>query len=332
MALLHKLNKKAKTEINTGFGANASDYGGRFVNKDGRPNIKKIGVVFLERTSWYHAMLAISGWKFLGIIFAFYIAVNLFFAGIYFWAGIENLNGITVGTTTLEKFGEAFFFSAQTFTTVGYGHVSPSGFLVSAIASAEALTGLLSLALAAGLFYGRFSKPTAYLKFSENAIIAPYKDITAFMIRLAPFKNTALTDAEAKETKGKIVEEKGKSVNKIFPIELEIDKENALTLNWTIVHPITEDSPLYGFTKEDFENTHGEFLIFIKAFDDMFSNTVVARSSYTFKEIVYGAKFNPMYHRNEAGSVTILDLEKLNSFTEVDISERNKTAGKAVSN
>jgi hypothetical protein len=332
MALLHKLNKKAKTEINTGFGANASDYGGRFVNKDGRPNIKKIGVGFLERTSWYHSMLAISGWKFLGIIFAFYIAVNLFFAGIYFWAGIENLNGITVGTTTLEQFGEAFFFSAQTFTTVGYGHVSPSGFLVSAIASAEALTGLLSLALAAGLFYGRFSKPTAYLKFSENAIIAPYKDITAFMIRLAPFKNTALTDAEAKVTLGMIVEENGKSVNKFFPLELEFAKANALTLNWTIVHPITEDSPLYGFTKEDFENTHGEFLIFIKAFDDMFSNTVVARSSYTFKEIVYGAKFNPMYHRNEAGSVTILDLEKLNSFTEVDISERNKTAGKAVSN
>lgn len=332
MALLHKLNKKAKTEINTGFGANASDYGGRFVNKDGQPNIKKIGVGFLERTSWYHAMLAISGWKFLGIIFAFYIAVNLFFAGIYFWSGIENLNGITVGTTTLQQFGEAFFFSAQTFTTVGYGHVSPSGFLVSAIAAAEALTGLLSLALAAGLFYGRFSKPTAYLKFSDNAIIAPYKDITAFMIRLAPFKNTTLTDAEAKLTLGMIVEENGKSVNKFFPLELEFAKANALTLNWTIVHPITEDSPLYGFTNEDFENTHGEFLVFIKAFDDMFSNTVVARSSYTFKEIVYGAKFVPMYHRNEDGSVTILDLEKLNSFTEVDISERNKTADKAVSN
>jgi Inward rectifier potassium channel C-terminal domain/Ion channel len=332
MALLHKLNKKAKTEINTGFGANASDYGGRFVNKDGQPNIKKIGVGFLERTSWYHAMLAMSGWKFLGIIFAFYIAVNLFFAGIYFWAGIENLNGITVGTTTLQQFGEAFFFSAQTFTTVGYGHVSPSGFLVSAIAAAEALTGLLSLALAAGLFYGRFSKPTAYLKFSDNAIIAPYKDITAFMIRLAPFKNTTLTDAEAKLTLGMIVEENGKSVNKFFPLELEFAKANALTLNWTIVHPITEESPLYAFTKEDFENTKGEFLVFVKAFDDMFSNTVVARSSYTFREIVYGAKFIPMYHRNEDGSVTILDLEKLNSFTEVDISERNKTTGKAVSN
>jgi Inward rectifier potassium channel C-terminal domain/Ion channel len=330
MALLRKLNIKAKTEINTGFGANASDYGGRFVNKNGQPNIEKKGVSFLERTSWYHAMLAMSGWRFLGLIFAFYIVVNLIFACIYYWAGIENLNGITVGTTTLQQFGEAFFFSAQTFTTVGYGHVSPSGFLVSAIAAAEALTGLLSLALAAGLFYGRFSKPTAYLKFSENALIAPYKNITAFMLRLAPFKNTALTDAEAKLTLGMMVEENGKMVNKFFPLVLEFDKANALTLNWTIVHPITEESPFYNFTKEDFENGRGEILVFIKAFDDMFSNTVVARSSYTFKEIIYGAKYIPMYHRNEEGSATILDLQKLNSFIDVDITFTIANANKAV--
>jgi len=318
MALLRKLNTKAKTEINTGFGTNASSYGGRFVNKNGQPNIKKKGVGFLERTSWYHSMLALPGWKFISLIFSFYIIVNFVFAGIYCVAGVEHLNGIT-GNNNLEKFEGAFFFSIQTFTTVGYGHVSPSGFLVSAVAAIEALTGLLSLALATGLFYGRFSKPVAYLKFSENAVIAPYKDITALMIRIAPFKNTTLTDAEAKLTLGMAVEEHGKIVNKFFNLDLEFSKANALTLNWTIVHPITEDSPFYGFTKEDFENTSGEILVFVKAFDDMFSNTVVARSSYTFREIVYGARFVPMYYRNEESNSTVLDLEKLNSFTEADI-------------
>jgi inward rectifier potassium channel len=330
MALLHKLNTKAKTELNTGFGSNASDYGGRFVNKDGQPNIRKKGVSFFERTSWYHSMLALPGWKFILLIFSFYIIVNFFFAGIYYIAGVEHLKGIN-GDTNLQKFGEAFFFSIQTFTTVGYGHVSPSGFLVSAIAAIEALTGLLSLALATGLFYGRFSKPVAYLKFSGNAVIAPYKDITALMIRIAPFKNTTLTDAEAKLTLGMSVEENGKTVNKFFPMELEFAKANALTLNWTIVHPITEDSPFYGFSKEDFENTTGEILVFIKAFDDMFSNTVVARSSYTFKEIVYGAKFLPMYYRNTESNATILDLEKLNSFTSADIAVQHQ-ASKAVHN
>ncbi len=318
MSLLRKLNTKAKIEINTGFGTNTSDYGGRFVNKSGQANVKKIGVNFLERISWYHAMLAMPRWKFLFIIFAFYVIVNFLFACIYYFVGVQHLSGMNT-TNEVEKFGEAFFFSTQTFTTVGYGRISPTGFVTSAIAASEALIGLLSFALATGLLYGRFSKPTAYLKFSNNAIIAPYKDITALMLRSAPFKNTTLTDAEAKLTLGMAVEENGKMVNRFFPLELEYTKVNALTLSWTIVHPITEESPLYGFTKEDFENNRGEILVFIKAFDDMFSNTVVARSSYTFKEIIYGVKFIPMYHQNEEANATILDLQKLNSFVTAEI-------------
>jgi hypothetical protein len=331
MALLRKLNTKAKTEINTGFGANAADYGGRFVNKNGQPNIIKKGVNFWERISWYHAMLALPRWKFLFLVFAFFIIANIIFACIYYFIGVEHLSGMNTGSE-LQKFGEAFFFSAQTFTTVGYGRISPSGFLTSTIAAFEALIGLLTFALATGLFYGRFSKPTAYLKFSGNAIIAPFKNGTALMLRIAPFKNTTLTDAEAKVTLGMAVEENGKSTNKFFPLQLEYHNVNALTLSWTIVHPITEESPLYGFSKEDFENTRGEILIFIKAFDDMFSNTVVARSSYTFREIIYGAKFIPMYHRNNDADATILDLEKLNSLVDAEITVTNYSADKAINN
>ncbi|HNU88786.1 MAG TPA: ion channel [Ferruginibacter sp.] len=319
MALLHKINAKAKTQSNTGFGTNASDYGGRFVNKDGRPNIEIGGVNLLDRISWYHTMLALPRWKFLSILLLFYILINFLFAAIYYLIGVENLNGIS-SQTEWGKFGSAYFFSAQTFTTVGYGHISPNGFLTSSIAAGEALTGLLSFAIATGLFYGRFSKPTAYLKFSENAIIAPYKDITALMLRLAPYKkDTTLTDAEARVTLGMTIEENGKMVNKFFPLELEIERANILTLNWTIVHPITENSPLYNFTAEDYANSNGEILVFIKAFDDMFSNTVVDRSSYTLREVVAGAKFVPMYHRNSTGKKTVLDLAKLNAFTEADI-------------
>ena len=71
MSLLRKLNAKAKTEINTGFGTNTSDYGGRFVNKNGQANVEKRGVNILERISWYHAMLAMPRWKFLFLIFAY---------------------------------------------------------------------------------------------------------------------------------------------------------------------------------------------------------------------------------------------------------------------
>ncbi|MEP7163604.1 MAG: ion channel [Ferruginibacter sp.] len=318
MAFLKKINTKAKTASNTGFGDNASSYGGRFLNKSGQANIRKTGIGFFEKYSWFHSMLALSWFRFFLVVLIFYILVNLLFAVVYYLLGVQHLAGMSTNTE-LEKFGEAFFFSAQTFTTVGYGRISPTGFATSAIAAIQALVGLLSFAVATGLMYGRFSKPTAYLKFSHNAIIAPYRGITALMVRVAPFKNTTLTEAEARLTLGMMIEDNGRQVNRFFPLEMELEKVNALTLSWTLVHPITENSPIYGYSKADYQHTSGEVIVFIKAFDDMFSNTVVVRSSYTFNEIVYGAVFNPMYYRDENNSSTVLNLDKLNDYREVSL-------------
>lgn len=319
MALLRKINTKAKAEINTGFGTNTSDYGGRFVNKNGMPNIEKSGIGYFERISWYHSLLQMSRWKFLFLIFAFFILANLMFAILYLIIGVEHLNGLNAHNSW-EQFAEAFFFSAQTFTTVGYGRINPTNVVSSAAASFEALFGLLSFALATGLFYARFSKPKAFLRFSENAVLAPFKDGVAIMMRMASYKNNNLTEAQANLTAGLILEENGKPVNKFFQLDLEYSRVNALSLSWTVVHPINSESPFYKFSADDFAGTRGELILYVKAFDDMFSNSVVARTSYTFSELVIGAKFIPMYHRDELNSSTKLDLGKLNSHVPADIS------------
>jgi inward rectifier potassium channel len=324
MAKIRKINSRVKPEINTGFGVNSSDYGGRFLNKNGRANIEKSGLGFLERVSWYHTMLLMPRWKFFSTILLFYICVNIFFATVYFIIGVDSLGEIP-SPSTLTDFAESFFFSTQTFTTVGYGRISPIGFLSSSIASFEALLGLLSFALATGLLYGRFARPVAYLRFSHNALISPYKDINALMMRVAPFKNTNLIDASANVTLGIEVEENGISVNKFYQLQLEFNTINSLSLNWTIVHPITEKSPLYNFTKNDFENIKGEIIVFIKAFDDMFSNTVVARTSYVFGEVEYGAKFLPMYERDNSGNKTVIYLDKINSFKPANLNSSPAT-------
>lgn len=85
------------------------------------------------------------------------------------------------------------------------------------------------------------------------------------------------------------------------------------------MHPITEDSPLFTLTESDFKNTIGEILIFIKAFDDMYSATVVRRTSYCFDEVIYGAKFLPMFSKNTDNTKTILHLEDLNKFEFVSL-------------
>jgi inward rectifier potassium channel len=263
-------------------------------------------------------------WKFFLLIFSGYIFINLIFAGIYYLIGVEHLGGIEKGSP-LHNFSEVFFFSTQTYTTVGYGRIHPTGFAASTVATLEAFVGLLSFALATGLFYGRFSRPRAYIRFSENALIAPYQDGTALMFRLAPYKNNSLSELKVEVMLAMQVEENGNWRNRFYDLTLEYDTLTSLALSWTVVHPITDKSPLYGFTEQDLKNTKLEVLVFIKAFDEVFSNTVMTRYSYISNEIVWGAKFNMMFHPNANSSKTILDLQKLNDFNKVTLPETQVT-------
>jgi inward rectifier potassium channel len=254
--------------------------------------------------------------KFMLVILSFFIGINLFFALIYMAIGVDHLGGL-VATTLGEKFGEAFFFSAQTFTTVGYGRINPIGFLASTVAAIEALIGLLSFALATGLLYGRFARPRAYIHFSKNTLIAPFRDGRALMLRMVPYTKNHLTEVEAKVTLAIQVEVDGVRKNQFFTLPLDISKANTLSMNWTLVHVINENSPLYKLSYADLEAAKAELLVFVQGFDESFSSTVVTRSSYTWNEFVFGAKFVPMYNPSNDGSITVLHLNKLSDYETV---------------
>jgi inward rectifier potassium channel len=309
MALL----KRFATDPTTGFGTNSNQSGGRFYQKDGTPNVIRKGLNFFDQLSWYHTMLSMSRWKFWLSLVLVYLSINLIFAIIYYLLGPEHFGGIHEGSE-LQNFAECFFFSCQTFTTVGYGRISPTGITASAVAAFEAFAGIISFALATGLFYGRFSKPRSFLKFSNKALIAPYKEGSALMFRTAPYKKIHLSEAEVRLTIAMRVENNGEVKNEFYPLPVEFAKVNALVLNWTIVHPINEESPLYGLSIDDLQEAKAELLVFVKAYDEGFSNTVVARTSYSWDEFIEGAKFKPMYHSNKEGTATILDFDKLNDY------------------
>jgi inward rectifier potassium channel len=319
MALSKHFNKQAKIENETGLGTNSNLNAGRFFNKDGKANIQVGGMGFLERINWFYALLNMPRWKFTLLVLLFFIVTNFIFALVYLAIGIEHLGGM-VATTHAEKIGEAFFFSAQTFTTVGYGRINPIGFAASVTAAFEALCGLMSFALATGLLYGRFAKPKAFIRYSKNAIFAPFGDGTALMFRMVPFTKNHLVNVEAKVTVAMRIMEDGQIKNRFYNAALDIAKANALTANWNLVHAINEDSPLYNLTKEDIENASLEIISFVQGFDESFSNTVVSRTSYTADELVYGAKFLPMYGPTADGKSTILHLDKLDDYEPAKIS------------
>ncbi|MFZ9388217.1 MAG: ion channel [Chitinophagaceae bacterium] len=317
MAILKKL-RNLRPVANSGFSINSRNTAGRFINRDGRANVIKRGGGILNRNSWYHTLLEMNRNRFLLLLLLFYIGINMIFAGIYYLIGIDHLAGVNTGSD-LKNFSEVFFFSAQTFTTVGYGRISPVGFAASAVSTFEAFLGLLSFAIATGLFYGRFSRPQAFIRFSKNALIAPYQDGTAFMFRLCPFKNNKLSEVEVKLTMAITTYENEKESNRFFDLPLEMSRVNGLSLSWTVVHPIDDKSPFYGFTARDIAETDIEIIVFVKGFDEVFSNNVVARTSYISEEIVWGARFLMMFHPNSNKTKTILNLDMLNHFERVPI-------------
>jgi inward rectifier potassium channel len=318
----HKSNpRRLRALENTGFGANSEAEGTRLINKDGYANLRKTGVPFLEGFSLYHSLLRMSRIRFLLLVAAFYTCANLVFATIYFTIGIGHLTGTEHAVTLPERFLEAFFFSSQSLTTVGYGHVAPVGPLANLIAATESLVGIMLFALVTGMFYARFSRPRAYLMFSENMLVSPFRGGRALMLRVASSKNNHLTDLEGTVTAALHINENGKTVTKFFPVQLDIPRINSLALNWTLVHPLNEDSPMFGYTEADFRNSRIELIVSIKAFDDHYSNTVQQRTSFTVSDLVYGAKFAPMYSRSETGGKTMLALDKINDFNAVPLPE-----------
>ncbi len=296
----------------TGFGNRVVEPNQRLMNKDGSSNVKRKGLSIFESSSFYHALISMPWWKFNLIVLLCYVCVNFIFASLYFFIDISHLNGM-VANTNAEKFLEAFFFSTQTLSTVGFGRLNPVGWADSSIAAVESMVGLLGFAIATGLLYGRFSRPRVKLLYSKNAIIAPYKDINGFMLRIANKRKNELIEVEALVMMSKVEKENGKDVRKFNTLKLELARIGILSMTWTIVHPIDQNSPMYGMKPEDFAAKDVEWLVMIKCFEETFSQTVHSRTSYKPAEVVYGAAFKSVVEAGSNGAV-VVSLDRINDF------------------
>ncbi len=288
----------------------------RILNRDGSFNVSRSGLPFYRSQNFYHTVLTMSWTKFFTLIFLGYVVANLIFAAGYTICGRDALSG-SVGTTSGEHFLEAFFFSVQTLSTVGYGKMSPNGLAANMIVTIEAITGLLGFALATGILFARFARPSAKIMYSRNAVIAPYQNGTAFMFRIANERSNQLVEVKATVTFSRYENgADGKAVRSFYPLPLERDQVIFFPLHWVVVHPIDESSPLFGMTREEMVRSKSEFLILLTGFDETFSQNVHSRSSYGFDEVLIGEKFLDIFTTSENGKLGI-DLRKIHDTQKV---------------
>jgi inward rectifier potassium channel len=211
-----------------------------------------------------------------------------------------------------------FFFSAQSLTTVGYGRIAPVGTFISFVATFESMMGILTFALATGLLYGRFSRPRARLVYSEKMLISPYKGRTALMFRIANGRRTELAEVEVQVTLSRIVNEGGREVRRFYTLDLERSKVTMFPLSWTVVHPIDEDSPIFGMTHEEMKRDAMEILVYFKGFDEKYSQSVHYRISYHMGDLVWGGRFIINF-REQADGPTIHYLNKIGEYEPVEL-------------
>lgn len=302
---------RGERERDLGFGEKvAGESPLRLLNRDGSFNVRRTGLGFYARLNLYHSLLNISWKGFIGLTLSVYFLSNVVFGSIYASFGAEALID-TSEVPIMSMLLRGFFFSVQTFATIGYGTIHPVGVVPNLLVTVESYYSMILTALLTGIVFARFSRPTARIFFSKFAIIAPYQDKTALMIRLTNTRQNQLIDVRARFLFTRTIEENGRVVRKFDTLELERDRVFFLPLAWTIVHPIDEESPLHGMTPEDLEKHKAEFVVLINASDETYAQTVHARTSYKPEEMRFGYKFVNLYNEVKDGEPISINVRKL---------------------
>ncbi|MBE2187341.1 MAG: transporter [Rhodothermales bacterium] len=279
----------------------SDDRRNRMLNRDGTFNVERVGVGFWRSHSLYHDLTAMSWPWFFAMLAASYLGMNALFAAGFWALGPAALDAPAAdGAGT--GFLRAFYFSVQTFATIGYGRISPVSHAAEMLVTVEAFLGIVYVALATGLIFARFSRPSPDVRFSSIALIAPYQDGWALMFRLANARRANLVDLSVQVTYS-ILHTDPHDVQmrrRYQPLALERDAVNVFPTTWTVVHAIGPDSPLYGLTDADLREGDVEVFVRLAALDEATMQPIQTRTSYRADEdeVIWNARFRDLHDRS----------------------------------
>lgn len=268
----------------------------------GPTRLTKVGAGGFRWRDAYHTILSASWPVFFGAAISIYLAVNVVFALAYYF-----VKGVANATTFLDY----FFFSIQTLATVGYGNMSPDSIYAHWVATAEIITGLLTIAIMTSLVFARFSKPTARIIFSKAAVIAPYDGTPTLMLRVANQRGSYILEATASLVLVRSERSiEGHSLRRFHELELERTRSPLFALTWLLMHRIDAASPLHGLTLADIAADDMRLIVTLSGMDETFAANVTARHHYSHEDILFGHRFVDMFSEQASERELHEDMRK----------------------
>jgi inward rectifier potassium channel len=264
----------------------------------------------------YHLILTLTWPQFAGMVLGIYLCINLIFATLYF------LGGNCIAELTPGSYSDNFFFSVETLATVGYGHAYPATLYGHCVATLEILVGLFGLAVLTGLIFVRFSRPTARIRFSTVAVVAPFDGTPTLMVRLANLRHHAMVEARFRILfmRSELTKE-GEDVRRFYPLRLQFDHLISFPAALTLRHVIDETSPLFGLNSEDLKLTDSRMLVSIVCVDPVIQAPVQSQTEYVHEQIAWNRRFAEIYTEDAVGRYTV-DYSKFDDT--VDLAVRSE--------
>jgi inward rectifier potassium channel len=267
----------------------------------GQLEFLKVNASGWEWRDAYHWILSLSWFRFSLLVLAFYLTLNLVFAAAYTLAG-DCIAGMPPGS-----FLDAFFFSVQTLSTVGFGHLYPDTLYGNLVTTMEIVVGMFWMTVITGLIFVRFSRPSARVLFSKTMVISPFNRWPALTLRVANLRHHAMVEAEFRLMliRNESIPEEEEDVRRFYALKLDFDRLIMFPAALTIRHIIDEQSPLCGVTSAELERCDARFMASVVCVDTVIPAPVQSQCDYSWREVHFGHRFVEIYTETGEGRLSV---------------------------
>lgn len=248
--------------------------------------LRLLGVPTAKWRDMYYSVL-VSRWRrlifYLGLMYLF---VNFVFAGLYL------LGGDCIANAHPGSLWDAFFFSVQTWATIGYGGMAPKTRYADVLVAIESFSGLTSMSVITGLIFTKFAQPRAKVRFTKNVLMSRFDGRPVLMFRLGNMRGNQIVEARIHVVfTTEVQTAEGQTFRKLIDLPLVRQSNAMFTLTWQVMHVIDAQSPLYGLGQKDIIDGRIQVIVSMSGTDEQFNQAIHTRHVYEHPDFVWNHRF-----------------------------------------